>query len=68
MNFGTGYKNDYERVKRNMHENSQRDPIPSMRSICGSDEKVMNLRPLDKTKHLNKKPFAHKGRNQAERI
>ena len=52
---GTGITNDYDRVTHSMLENQLRDPIPSMRTLVGAEDKVMNLRPLEKDKHLENK-------------
>ena len=38
-----------------MLENQSRDPEVNLKSILGRDDLVMNLRPLDKTKHVGEK-------------
>ena len=43
-----------------MLENQSRDPEVNLKSILGRDDLVMNLRPLDKTKHVGvKSHFTH---------
>ena len=52
-----------------MLDNQQRDPEVNLKSILGSNEKVMNLRPLDKSKHVgNKAYFSHKAHTDAQRM
>tara|TARA_B110000285_G_scaffold128680_1_gene144937 strand:- start:534 stop:683 length:150 start_codon:yes stop_codon:yes gene_type:complete len=43
-----------------MLENQSRDPEVNLKSILGSVDLVMNLRPLDKAKHVGEKGhFTH---------
>jgi hypothetical protein len=53
MEFGSSCKNDYERITQSVFENMRRDPFPSKKSILGKDELVMDLRPFEKTKHVD---------------
>lgn len=57
MNTGAFPRNDYERVTRSMFDNQRRDTVPSLRTITGQDQKVMNLRPLDKSLHIDDPQF-----------
>lgn len=59
MEFGPSCKNDFERVTKSMIENQKRDPYPSLKSLVGQDEKVMNLRPFEKEKHVTTDPFRY---------
>ena len=61
MSFGKFSKNDYERVAKRMHENNLTDPVPSKRTLSGDINKVMNLRPLQKDKHLHADSFRIRG-------
>lgn len=51
-----------------MHENRQKDPSPSDRTLKGSELKVLNLRPLQKEKHLGSASFRTRHNTQGERI
>lgn len=43
-----------------MLENQSRDPEVNLKSILGRDDLVMNLRPIDKAKHVGEKShFVH---------
>lgn len=68
MNFGTSCKNDFERVRQSMFDNQRRDTVPSMRSIVGHEDRVWNLRPLQKEKHIDKEGFRYKAKTQMDRI
>ena len=68
MNFGTSCKNDFERVRQSMFDNQRRDTQPSLRSIVGHEDRVWNLRPLQKEKHIDKDAFRYKAKTQMERI
>ena len=57
MSTGAYPRNDYERVTRSMFDNQRRDTVPSMRTLTGQEQKVMNLRPLDKSQHLDDPQF-----------
>ena len=57
MNTGAFPKSDYERVTKSMFENQRRDTAPSLRTIVGQDLKVLNLRPLNKSLHLDDPQF-----------
>jgi len=51
MKFGS-HSTNIERVASNILTNQKLDPSPSARTILGSDELVLNLRPLDNDKFL----------------
>ena len=70
MNFGSNSKNDYDRVMKSMLDNDLRDPQPSLRSLVGNDHKVLNLRPLNKSMHVNQNApaFRYKASSQMERV
>lgn len=52
-----------------MEENQKGSPDASGLSKLGSDIKVMNLRPTDKSRHLSEKPyFSHKYQTRAEQL
>ena len=69
MRFGSHKHSTHERVLHHMLDNQQRDPEVNLKSILGSNEKVMNLRPLDKTKHVGQKTyFTHKAHTDAQRM
>ena len=53
MDLGANPKNDFERITKSMFDNNRCDAVPSQRTLNGQDIKVMNLRPLDKSKHLD---------------
>jgi len=46
MSIGSHAQNDFDRVTQKMADNQMRDASPSLLSLIGSEEKVMNLRPL----------------------
>ena len=48
-----------------MLENQKGSPDPTMLSKLGNDIAVMNLRPTDKSKHLEKPYFSHKYQTKA---
>jgi hypothetical protein len=54
-----------ERVIAEMQDNQLRDPEVNLKSILGTDELVMNLRPTDKSKHIAKSFFALSGKTRA---
>jgi len=65
MRFGS-HKPTHQRVLHEMLDNQQRDPEVNLKSILGSNEKVLNLRPVDKAKHIGKKSyFTHKAHTDA---
>lgn len=69
MNTGAFPKNDYERVARSLFDNQRRDTAPSLRTIVGQDLKVLNLRPLNKSLHLDDAQFRNCSlKNSIERI
>lgn len=52
-----------------MEENQKGSPDATLLSKLGSDIKVMNLRPLDKSKHMsNKSHFIYKYQTKAEEL
>lgn len=57
MSFGTAFKTQTERVMHQMKENQLTDPAPNMKSIVSDEQKVLNLRPFDKAKHVSKVAF-----------
>ena len=59
MHFGAKCKTDIERVAKSMVENQLRDPMPNQKSILGLESKVMNLRPLEKNKHMSPNDFRY---------
>ena len=62
-------KNDYERVTKSMFDNQRRDTEPSLRTITGQDQKVLNLRPLNKSLHLHDSHFRNcSNKTSTERI
>ena len=49
-----------------MLDNQTRDPEVNLKSILGRDELVLNLRPVDKSKHVGEKShFTHKAHTEA---
>lgn len=61
MRFGANRHTQEERVLERMLDNQTRDPEVNLKSILGRDELVLNLRPTDKTKHIDKAYFSIKG-------
>jgi len=57
MNLGANPKNDYERITKSMFDNQRRDTAPSQRTLLGQELKVLNLRPLNASKHLDDAKF-----------
>lgn len=51
MKFGS-HSTNIERVAHNILSNQKLDPSPSARTILGSDERVLDLRPLHSDKFL----------------
>ena len=51
-----------------MQDNQLRDPEVNLKSILGTDEMVLNLRPTDKSKHIAKSFFALSGHTKAQRM
>ena len=49
-------------------DNDLRDPSPSLLTLKGSDLKVMNLRPLEKDKHLGSEDFKWRATSHLERM
>lgn len=47
------YMDNSDRVIQQMLDNRQRDPEVNLRTLLGSHDKVMNLRPLEKEKHVH---------------
>ena len=68
MNFGSNSKMDFERIQKNVKDNTLRDTKPSLRTLVGNDEKVMNLRPLQKDKHMDEKLFCHGMKTDYEKM
>ena len=68
MKFGSSCNTDFERVSKSMAENKLKDPEPSMRSILQSEYKVMNLRPVQKEKHLASFAMKFDNKSQYERF
>ena len=66
MQFGAKIKTNRERIERQMLENQKGSPEVSIKSILGSDEEVLNLRPTDKSKHLGSYSFCFKGKTKVE--
>jgi hypothetical protein len=49
-----------------MLDNQSRDPEVNLKSILGREELVLNLRPVDKSKHVGEKShFTHKAHTNA---
>lgn len=46
------YMDNSDRVVQQMLENMTRDPEVNLRTLLGTSDKVMNLRPTDYTKHV----------------
>ena len=65
MRFGCSKNTQAERILETMIENQKRDPEVNLKSILGQEELVMNLRPLDKSKHIAKSYFSHRGVTKA---
>ena len=55
MVCGKGATNDFERVTKSMLDNQMRDPVPSRFTLENDKMKVLNLRPLEKAKHMTAK-------------
>lgn len=51
-----------------MLENQKGSPDATALSNMGSDIRVMNLRPVDKSKHLEKSHFTHKYQTKYEQL
>ena len=68
MNFGSSNKLDFERIQKHLRDNTLRDTKPSMRTLLGSDEKVMNLRPTQKDKHMTNALFCHGMKSDYEKM
>lgn len=52
MACGRNSNNDYDRVAKSMMDNQLRDPAPSRFTLETNKSKILNLRPLEKAKHL----------------
>lgn len=66
MKFGASKLTNEERVLASMLDNQSRDPEVNLKSILGREELVMNLRPLNKAKHVGEKShFTHKAHTNA---
>ena len=52
MACGKNSKNDYDRVAKSMMDNQLRDPAPSRYTLETDKSKILNLRPLEKAKHI----------------
>ena len=70
MAFGANPRNDYERVNKSVADNSWKDTATSFHTLVGQDEKVMNLRPVNKSLHIDNQQgfFKLKDHTQTERL
>jgi hypothetical protein len=68
MRFGTSKNTQVERILEIMLDNQKRDPEVNLKSILGTDELVMNLRPTDKSKHLAKSYFTLNAQTRAQKM
>ena len=59
MQFGNKCSNDIQRVAKSMAENQLHDVEPSLKTLVGQDTLVMNLRPVEKAKHLHFHSFRY---------